>query len=82
MCDVNALQPHALRDSDGSRLLITTYLTRPIPALLTRGFSCPSGCAEGELDPESISEDMLYAHMDSGRKGLPPPDLLIRTSGK
>lgn len=38
--------------------------------------------ADGELQPEQIDESMLSSTMESGAKGLPPPDLVIRTSGK
>lgn len=35
---------------------------------------------EGRLDPEDITEDTISDHLDT--RGLPEPDLLIRTSGE
>lgn len=35
---------------------------------------------EGQIDPAHITEDIFNAHLDTA--GLPPPDLLIRTSGE
>ena len=35
---------------------------------------------KGVLDPELITEDTISAYLDT--KGLPDPDLLIRTSGE
>lgn len=34
----------------------------------------------GELDPEEISEELLSGELDT--KGIPDPDLMIRTSGE
>ncbi|MGB1271608.1 MAG: polyprenyl diphosphate synthase [Endozoicomonas sp.] len=36
--------------------------------------------AQGELSPEQINEDLVEGHLSTA--GLPPPDLLIRTSGE
>ncbi len=36
--------------------------------------------AAGEIDPEAVTEGALTEALDTG--GLPPPDLLIRTSGE
>ena len=36
--------------------------------------------ATGELDPQSITPDMISAHLDTA--GMPDPDLIIRTSGE
>ncbi|MCG8544774.1 MAG: isoprenyl transferase [Alphaproteobacteria bacterium] len=36
--------------------------------------------AAGEIDPESINEDLLAGHLAT--HGIPDPDLLIRTSGE
>ena len=35
---------------------------------------------EGKVKPEDISEEMFAGYLDT--KGLPDPDLLIRTSGE
>ena len=35
---------------------------------------------EGKIDPEDITEDTISEHLDT--KGIPDPDLLIRTSGE
>ena len=35
---------------------------------------------EGKIDPEDITEDTISNHLDT--KGIPDPDLLIRTSGE
>ncbi len=37
-------------------------------------------CADGKVNADDISEDMISAHLDT--KGIPDPDLLIRTSGE
>lgn len=37
-------------------------------------------CKDGELEPEEIDEKLFAEHLDT--KGLPDPDLLIRTSGE
>ena len=36
--------------------------------------------AEGVIQPEDVTEDMISVHLDTA--GLPDPDLLIRTSGE
>ena len=36
--------------------------------------------ADGTLDPESITEDMVSASLDTAE--IPDPDLMIRTSGE
>ena len=36
-------------------------------------------CRDGSLDPESITEEMISAQLDTGE--IPDPDLLIRTGG-
>ena len=35
---------------------------------------------EGKIDPAHITEEVFNAHLDTA--GLPPPDLMIRTSGE
>jgi len=48
---------------------------------LVRAFrEISSECADGTLKPEQISETLIKDHMDM--KGIPDPDLLIRTSGE
>ena len=37
-------------------------------------------CREGQLDPEAIDEELVSSHLDT--RGLPDPDLIIRTSGE
>lgn len=37
-------------------------------------------CADGKVNADDITEDMISAHLDT--KGIPDPDLLIRTSGE
>ena len=37
-------------------------------------------CAEGKLNPEEISEEVISGYLDT--HGIPDPDLLIRTSGE
>lgn len=37
-------------------------------------------CAEGKLKPDSIREETLEGYLDT--RGIPDPDLLIRTSGE
>ena len=34
----------------------------------------------GEIDPQSVTEDMISAELDTA--GIPDPDLLIRTCGE
>lgn len=48
-------------------------ITRAVRKLAAR-------CADGSLDPESISEEMISQSLDTG--DLPDPDLLIRTGGE
>ena len=36
--------------------------------------------ASGELDPASVSTDLIAAHLDTA--GIPDPDLIVRTSGE
>ena len=35
---------------------------------------------EGDLDPEQITEELFASQLDT--RGIPDPDLLIRTSGE
>ncbi len=37
-------------------------------------------CADGKMKPEEIREDVLESYLDT--RGIPDPDLLIRTSGE
>ena len=37
-------------------------------------------CKEGKLNPEDITEDTISSYLDT--RGIPDPDLLIRTSGE
>ena len=37
-------------------------------------------CKEGKLNPEDITEETISSYLDT--KGIPDPDLLIRTSGE
>lgn len=37
-------------------------------------------CADGKMNADDITEEMISAHLDT--KGIPDPDLLIRTSGE
>ena len=37
-------------------------------------------CREGKLSPEDLDEEMFSSYLDT--KGIPDPDLLIRTSGE
>ena len=37
-------------------------------------------CAEGKVNPEDISEDIISNYLDT--HGIPDPDLMIRTSGE
>ena len=37
-------------------------------------------CAEGKVNPSDITEQMISEHLDT--RGIPDPDLLIRTSGE
>ena len=39
-----------------------------------------SDCVSGVLDPENITEQLISDHLDT--RGVPDPDLLIRTSGE
>ncbi len=39
-----------------------------------------SECADGKIKPEDITEQMISEHLDT--RGIPDPDLLIRTSGE
>ena len=39
-----------------------------------------NGCKEGKLNPEDITEDTISSYLDT--RGIPDPDLLIRTSGE
>ena len=48
---------------------------------ITRGFrQIAREVKDGKLDPDEISEEMISSHLDT--RGIPDPDLLIRTSGE
>lgn len=42
--------------------------------------ACAEECAKGNIAPSDINEDMFASYLDT--KGVPDPDLLIRTSGE
>lgn len=42
--------------------------------------SLAKDCADGKMKPEEIREDVLEDYLDT--RGIPDPDLLIRTSGE
>lgn len=39
-------------------------------------------CVRGELRPEQITPEAVAGELDTGRAGVPDPDLLIRTAGE
>ena len=48
---------------------------------ITRGFrQIAREVKDGKLDPDEISEEIISSHLDT--RGIPDPDLLIRTSGE
>lgn len=67
------------RDNDGYRLnLALNYGGRDELTRAARGLARKA--ADGEQDPDSLSEDDVEAHLDTA--GVPDPDLMIRTSGE
>lgn len=38
--------------------------------------------AEDKLKPEDVNKDLISQHLDTGRTGIPDPDLIVRTSGE
>ena len=42
--------------------------------------ACARECVNGNITPDDISEDIFASYLDT--KGVPDPDLLIRTSGE
>lgn len=36
----------------------------------------------GSLEPDAITEERIASHLDTGKVGIPDPDLIVRTSGE
>ena len=69
----------AARDNTGMRLcLAINYGSRGEIADAVRAIA--RRVAAGEIDPESVDESTIEAHLDTA--GMPDPDLVIRTAGE
>jgi undecaprenyl diphosphate synthase len=80
--DIVALIDDALaRTAPGKRMTLTIALNYGAQDELVRvARALASAALAGEIDPEAIGADAIDARLDSA--GLPPLDLLIRTSGE
>jgi undecaprenyl diphosphate synthase len=80
--DVAKLIDHAVeRTAANDRIILAIALNYGARAELTKAVrSLAARAAGGSLDPEAIGEEDIDAALDTA--GLPPLDLLIRTSGE